>query len=58
MALPSGTGSEILKSNLQNTTGTTLSLVDNTATGIWIATIISVSICNVHASEDGVVVYL
>ena len=53
MAIPSGYGSEILKSETDDarTTGS-FEPVDLTVSGIWTATVLSIIICNVHLTED------
>ena len=57
MALPTGSGSEILKSSLVNNIAGSAQaltdLIDLTASGIWIATVLSVSVCNMDANENG-----
>ena len=53
MAIPSGTGTEVLKSvtDYDRTTGT-FTAIDLTATGIWTATVLSIIICNHHGSQS------
>jgi hypothetical protein len=52
MTIPSGTGSELLKSatDFERTSGT-FTAIDLTATGIWIGTVLSIVVCNVHATD-------
>ena len=54
MAIPSGSGTEVLKSNLQMTIGGgETDLIDLTVSGIWIATVISVVVTNDIGNENG-----
>lgn len=54
MAIPSGSGTEVLKNSVVYNQGAgAVDLIDLTVSGIWTATIISIIVTNSHATEDG-----